>query len=136
MLSTTVLVTASKSRVVEVHRAVLTVLRDAFSKGIFSEFVSDLILASYLGPDANTFHVSLSQEDSMPSAGGVAIAVLFSVAVAFGAALWVLIASTRRKRYNSVAGSPPADNNLAIYRDDEDFEGFSNHSRHSRSLIE
>lgn len=144
VLSTTVLVTASKSRKVEVHRAVLTVLQDAFSKGIFSEFVSDLLVASYLGPDANSFHVVATEANGESTEGGVAIAILFSIAVLAAAALWVCCASPltrqevmnkmrttipRRKRYSTLTSNDHSDD-LAIHRDDAGDYSFEDPSVH------
>lgn len=142
VLSTTVLVTASKSRVVEVHRAVLTVLQDAFAKGFFSEFVSDLLVASYLGPDANSFHVVATEGKSESTEEGVAISILFSTVVLAAAALWVCCASPltrqeimqkmrstvpRRKRYSTLTGNDRS-HNLAIHRDDPGDERFEDYS--------
>lgn len=121
MLSTTVLVTASsKSRVSEIHRLVLTVLADAFSKGIFSEFVSDVILSSYLGPDAKTFSLAEVQADDH-SKMNVTVGILFSAVVVLGAIIMVSMAS---KGYDSIpidpiAGEEDIPNNLAIYRDND-----------------
>jgi hypothetical protein len=137
VLSTTILLTASKNRVTEVHRAVLTLLSDAFSKGIFSEFVPDLVLASYLGPDANTFSMAEAQIYDDSSEGSIAIAVLFSVVAVFAAAIWVCVVSpltrqelinntcakARRKQYNPIDAGDAAEevesNNIAFYRDED-----------------
>jgi hypothetical protein len=143
VLSTTVLVTASKSRVVEVHRAVLTVLQDAFSKGIFSEFVSGLLVASYLGPDANSFHVVATEgKKSESTEEGVAISILFSTVVLAAAALWVCCASPltrqeimqkmrstvpRQKRYSTLTGNDHS-HNIAIHRDDPGDERFEDYT--------
>lgn len=118
VLSTTVLVTAPKSRVAEVHRAVLTVLADAFDKGIFSEF-TNLVFATFLGPNPKTFHVAENHMDAGSSEGGIMIALLFSVVVVLGAAMWVCADTiTRRKSYSAVATSNHySGDNLAVHRD-------------------
>lgn len=120
MLSTTILVTTSNSRVAEIHQLVLTVLADAFSKGIFSEFVSDVILSSYLGPDAKTFSLAeVPSDDDTIQIISVVVGVLFTVVVVLCAVLWVYMAS---KGYDSIpihpiAGKDEPNNNLAIYKD-------------------
>ena len=120
MLNSKILVTTMHGSVPEVRRGILMVLEDAFRKGIFSEFVSDVVGVSYLGPDPNSFYAvaAAQQADYYSTEGKVTIALMFSVTVLLGAALWVCINSpmtrkdimgrvysltTRRKRYDSLA---------------------------------
>ena len=130
VLSTTVLVTAPKSRAAEVHRAVLTVLAEAFDKGIFSEF-TNLALASFLGPNPETFHVTRVQTNASSSDEGLTIASLFSLVAVLGAAMLVFaVTITRRTSYSAVAtNNNYSGDNLAVGRDTACDEVVSPHAR-------
>eukprot|EP00804_Cyclotella_cryptica_P010241 CCRYP_016705-RA/>CCRYP_016705-RA protein AED:0.19 eAED:0.19 QI:249/0.5/0.33/0.66/1/1/3/0/1773 len=123
VLSTKLLITTTHSPVSEVHTGILKVLQDAFTTGTFAESVSDVVLATYLGPDVNTLYASaLATEtlaDNNSSEGNIVIAIMFSVTIVLAAAIWVCISSpltrrevmdkirsatTRRKRYQSLSG--------------------------------
>ena len=147
------------SSVSEVRIGILKVLKDAFTKGIFAESVSGVVLATYLGPDANTSYSSALATNSFvddSSEGSIVIAIMFSITIVLAAAIWVCISSplTRRelfdkvrsatkmrKRYHSLSASNNSEEeaevrsgNLAVYRD-SDRDDDSQHSHHTQNLL-
>lgn len=159
VLSSKLLVTTTHSSVSEVRVGILNVLKDAFTKGIFAESVSEVVLATYLGPDATASSSSILASDALADdslEGSIVIAIMFSIAIVVAAAIWVCISSplTRRelldkvrsatkirKRYNSLSVCNNSEveaevrsGDLAVYRD-SDRDDDSQHSQHTQNLL-
>ena len=63
----------------DVHRGILMVLTDAFEKGIFTEFIPDLIYSSYLGPDANTISVGAAAMEVKSGGASSQAGLIFAI---------------------------------------------------------
>ena len=160
MLSTKLFISTTHSPVSEVRIGILKVLKDVFEKGIFTDSVSDIVLATYLGPDANTLYASPLATNTLAGnflQGNIVIAIMFSFTIIFAAVIWVCISSPltrrevfnkirsakRRKCYQSLSGSnnpedcedEVVDGDLAVYRN-SDRDNDSQHSQHTQNLLQ